>query len=118
MTSRGEGAPVRRRSRGVPCRPPSKGPTGEWLQGSPPKAQPTRKRSGTGTAAPDGLWRATPRGVHRRGAAPPVAPDLSGHRTEGRRVSQEIRRFFLFVPENYTQWASALRFTQPTSPPA
>ena len=125
---RHEGAPARRRAAGmVPAGPervggvpfgyPSQGLSGERLQCGPPKAQPARKRSGKRTAGPDGLWRAAPRGVHRRGAAR-WAPDLSGQRTEGRQVAGPAA-FFHFRPSGRRMtWDCALRFTTRTSPPA
>ena len=87
----------------VTFRHPSQGPSGERADGArrgqspfrlfrhraakwrmspgappvPPKAQPARKRSGKGTAVPDGLWRAARRGAHRRGAVPVLRRPIS-----------------------------------------
>ena len=96
---------------------PSQGPSGEWLRNGPPKAQPARKRSGTGTAAPDGLWRATPQGSTEGCGAGNRCPisQVTGQRGGG---FARIRRLFFVVPEMRYQWASARRSTRPTSPPA
>ena len=74
---------------------PSQGPSGERLATARRRRNPPGNAQANERRRPDGLWRAASQGAHRRGAVPAQpAPDLSGHRTEGRRVVEARRLFF------------------------